>query len=207
MMVVDAVGKRYGRLVVVARAGSNKNKNAKWLCLCDCGNYTTVVGNKLRSGHTQSCGCLYVESRSGCNLKHGLKNHPLYAIWKDMRQRCNNENQTAYKNYGGRGIFVCDEWNDFQCFYDWANTNGYAPGLEIDRIDNSSGYYPENCRWTTRKQNNNNKRSNVLLTYNGRTQTVTQWAEELNVNVDTLYWRLRHWSDVEKILFTPVRSR
>ena len=205
MQVVDATGKRYGRLVVVARAGSNKKKNATWLCRCDCGNTVTVVGNKLRNGHTQSCGCLYVESRSSSHLKHGLNDHPLYVIWKDIRQRCNNENQLAYKDYGGRGIDVCKEWNDFQSFYDWANSNGYAPGLEIDRIDNNGNYCPQNCRWTTHKENNNNKRSNVYLSYNGRTQTVTQWAEELGVNVATIYWRLKHWHDIEKVLFTPVR--
>lgn len=207
MMVVDVTGQRFGRLVVIERAGSNKKKNAKWLCKCDCGNYTTVVGNKLRSGHTQSCGCLVRETSSVTHKIHGMKDNPLYTIWKGMRQRCTNSNNPAYPNYGGRGIRVSEEWSQFEDFAKWAENNGYQRGLDIDRINNDGNYSPDNCRWATREMNNSNKRSNVLVTYDGRTQTAKQWADELGIGEATIYWRLKNWSDVEKILFTPVRGR
>lgn len=126
----------------------------------------------------------------------------LYGVYKHMKERCYNKNHRSYHNYGGRGIKVCDEWlHNFVNFCIWAIGNGYTVGLEIDRIDNNKGYSPDNCRWATRKQQANNRRTNVLLTYNGKTQTMKQWAEELNIPYDTIKRRrLRGCNDVNSLL-------
>ena len=125
-----------------------------------------------------------------------------------MKTRCTNPNHEAYHNYGGRGISICDEWmNDFQAFYDWAMANGYSDDLSIDRIDNDGNYCPENCRWATDKEQCNNQRSNHLITYNGKTQTIKQWAADLGIKRVTLQARLTryHW-DVEKALTTTQKK-
>lgn len=123
----------------------------------------------------------------------------LYRIFDHMKQRCYNKNNNRYKHYGGRGIVVCDEWNsDFDVFYNWAYENGYDDTLTIDRIDVNGNYEPSNCRWITNLEQQNNKRNNVLLTYNGKTQTMAQWARELNINRYTVIKRhQRGYSDKE----------
>ena len=120
-----------------------------------------------------------------------------------MKQRCYNINYTYYKDYGGRGIAVCDEWlNDFQAFYEWSMNNGYKDNLTIDRIDNNKGYSPNNCRWVTRKTQVQNRRNNVYITYDGKTQTLSQWADELGVRYNTLVLRhIRGWKNVRDVLF------
>lgn len=129
----------------------------------------------------------------GENLyKHGLYYSSLYHVWEKMKSRCNNPNHINYADYGDRGVRVCEVWsNDFEAFYDWAQTNGYEDGLFLDRKDNSGNYCPENCRWVTRKENNNNKRNNIILTAFGKTQTVAQWAEEIGMNYWTLLRRVK----------------
>jgi len=142
----------------------------------------------------------------GCNtFTHRKTNHLLYRTWNHMKQRCINPNVKEYKNYGGRGISVCKEWkNDFKAFYNWAMDNGYKSNLTIDRIDNNQGYYPNNCRWATNKEQQRNTRHNHLITYKGKTYCITEWAEILNINVSTLYCRLkRNWS-VEKTFIEKV---
>lgn len=136
----------------------------------------------------------------GQNLyKHGLYQTPLYIVWLKMKDRCNNPHDVGYANYGGRGITISEEWNnDFVKFYEWAINNGYAKGLFLDRIDNEKGYSPDNCRFVTRKENNNNKRNNILLTVNGKTQTIAQWAEETGIKYWTLYRRVKRGLSPEK---------
>ena len=123
-----------------------------------------------------------------------------------MHERCYCENHQQFKDYGGRGIIICDEWkNDFNSFYEWALNNGYQDNLTIDRINNNGNYEPENCKWSTRKEQSNNQRTNRLLTYNNKTQTVSQWAEEVGLNKHTLQTRIsRGWS-VEDALCRPVQ--
>lgn len=206
MMVVDSAGKKYGRLTAIRPNGKNKHGNVKWLCKCDCGNYTTVLGTKLRNGKTQSCGCLLREYNEAHCKKHPRRSDPLYAVWRAMRERCDNPNDPAYKNYGGRGIALSDEWHDFTAFRSWAMNNGYERGLTLDRINNDGDYSASNCRWVTRVVNNNNKRNNTTWEYNGRTQTISQWAKEIGINQGTLWWRIRNWDDPKKILTSPVNK-
>lgn len=156
--MIDMVGKKFGRLTVVEFDRLEKHKTY-WKCACDCGLTVVASGNNLRSGNTKSCGCLHrekVAEMGKANTKHG-EGHDnktrLYTIWCGMRQRCNNESHHAWGLYGGKGVKLCDEWNDYTNFKDWATKNGYADNLSIDRIDPSKGYCPENCRWLTPSEN------------------------------------------------------
>ena len=128
--------------------------------------------------------------------RHGLSKHPLNKIWRSMRRRCNNQSSSSYQRYGGRGISVCDEWNNFETFYRWAISNGWADGLSIDRIDNDRGYSPDNCRFASRKEQSRNRRTNVSITVNGITKLQIEWAELLGLSYNTIsVWKSRHGMD------------
>lgn len=206
MKKIDLLDQRFGRLVVIKETEKrNKDRGILWLCRCDCGNEVEVAGKSLRSGNTKSCGCLQRENTSRANTRHGKRHTRLYSIWTTMRNRCYRENQTEYKNYGDRGISVCDEWrDDFQAFYDWAMDNGYQDDLTIDRIDWNGNYEPSNCRWATQKEQQNNRRNNHLLTHNGETHTMSEWAEIKGIKAATLYRRLKDGWMIEKAIETPV---
>jgi len=122
--------------------------------------------------------------------KHGLYKTKLYHVWEKMKSRCNNPSNRNYPDYGGRGIFIGNEWNDFLPFYQWSLKNGYKEGLTIDRINNDGGYSPDNCRWITRTENANNKRNNHWIEWNGENKTVAQWARLLDMKYATLFARL-----------------
>lgn len=191
------IGKKFGMLTVLEECEERTKHNQKiYKCQCDCGNITNVRGYKLRSGYTKSCGCLRHKPYA---IKHGKRHTRLYTIWLNMNNRCCNKNAKRYDDYGARGIMVCDEWQaDFMNFYNWAMDNGYRDDLTIDRIDNDKGYSPVNCRWATIKEQANNTRSNVLLTYEGKTQTMMQWSEELGIPYGTIKTRHRkNWTDEE----------
>lgn len=168
--ILDLTGKTFGSLFVLKKSDKIKDGNVMWECQCSCGNKTLVTSYNLRSGRVGSCGCrkskFTSENTSGennPNHKHNLRNTKLYAIWTMMKQRCYNPNNKNFKDYGGRGITVCEEWlNDVQAFYEWSMKNGYKEGLTIDRIDNDKGYSPDNCRWTTMKVQRKNQRKRKI---------------------------------------------
>ena len=203
----DYTGRRFGRLTVLECAGKNKHHDTVWKCLCDCGTETVVAGYRLKNGHTQSCGCLTKETARERNRTHGGRHTRLYSVWAHMKERCNNSNSISYPNYGGRGIAVCDEWQqDFSVFRDWAICHGYTDELEIDRIDNDGGYCPENCRWATKRAQSYNRRSNRYLEYNGKRQTIKEWALEIGISPKVLYDRVKSGWDVERVLTEPKKG-
>ena len=199
--LIDLTGQRFGRLVVIERVENSADGRARWLCRCDCGQSKTVLGEHLKKGRTKSCGCAKSESSSKRFKKHGGRNSKLYRIWSNMKDRCNNPDCKVYSDYGGRGIKVCKEWiDDFSAFQKWALANGYKEGLTIDRKDNDKGYSPDNCRWTDRKIQGNNKRNCRYITYKGQRKTVAEWSDITGIPHDTLLYRLNHGWETERIL-------
>lgn len=196
-------GQKFGRLTVLDKLHNyHKNNRIYWLCVCECGNLIKVNSSQLVSGQTQSCGCLRKDLLLQRNIKHDKCNTRLYNIWGGIKQRCYNKNQPQYKDYGGRGIAVCDEWkDDFQAFYNWAVSNGYKSNLSIDRIDNNKGYSPTNCRWAARKQQNRNTRQNRNITINGKTHCLKDWCKILGLKRSTVSNRINqyNWS-IERAL-------
>lgn len=163
----DLSGRRFGRLSVIGKADVKKQHSyghSMWVCVCDCGKETIVYGSSLLQGKTKSCGCYQIDTVRKSNSTHGESHSRLHRIWSGMKERCCNVNAENYQNYGGRGISICNEWmNSFESFRDWAVLNGYSDCLSIDRIDVNGNYEPQNCRWATMKEQNNNKRNNRLL--------------------------------------------
>lgn len=182
----DITGQRFGRLTAIRYSHTGKENRAVWLCKCDCGRYVAVPGKSLRTGNTTSCGCLNIENSTErivkFNTKHGKAHTRLFRVWASMMTRCNNPNATNYRDYGGRGIRVCEEWEtDFNAFYTWAIENGYKDDAKrgiytVDRIDNDKGYSPENCRLASSLEQANNRRSTHFITYKGETKGRAQWA-------------------------------
>lgn len=200
-------GQRFGRLVVVERAGTDKNKQALWRCKCDCGKETTVDSTKLKRGNTKSCGCYRADRRKEVHSRGYFKvKHPLeYASWRNMRSRCNNSANTAYANYGGRGIFVHPLWDSFEVFL---LDMGPKPGKSytLERVDNNGPYAPWNCRWATRHEQANNTRRNVILEVFGEVLTPAQASRKYGVNKTTLYTRLASGLSPEDATTRPVRN-
>ena len=194
------IGTRFGQLTVISPFESDLNGLSRWVCKCDCGNETVAYGTNLKRGLTTSCGCKRKEVTREEKTTHGMYGTPLYHSWSGMLQRCKNSNDKLYYRYGGRGITVCEEWNDFENFYQWAIKNNYKPGLTIDRINNDDGYYPENCRWTDRITQGNNTSLNRRITYREITKTIAQWARLFKMDYNTLYRHLakNDMSDFEK---------
>lgn len=202
---IDLTGQVFNRLTVMKQTGINNHGDSTWLCKCNCGKETIVAGYRLRNGKTQSCGCLNKEITRNRSLTHGKSKEKIYFVWKAMINRCTNNKNHNYKDYGGRGIKVCTEWMNINNFIKWANSNGYKEGLEIDRINNDGNYEPSNCRWTTRKVQTNNCRRNIVVNIEGVSKTLKQWAEYSNLNVNTLQYRY-YRGDRGKKLIRPVKG-
>lgn len=196
MNVNDLTNKKFNRLTALKRVGHSGKGAVIWLFRCDCGKEKEIVGWKVKSGHTKSCGCLQSEwavkhaiELARRNITHGMSYLRPYSIWHSMLQRCLNKKSHSYKNYGGRGIKVCNKWLKFKGFLEDMKV-GYENGLSIDRINNDGNYNKENCRWVTVKQQNNNNRNCHFFTYKGITKNITQWADKLGLNVNTVRVRI-----------------
>ncbi|QOY37065.1 hypothetical protein AWH56_005335 [Anaerobacillus isosaccharinicus] len=194
----DLTGQQFGKLIVLERARNSKSGNARWICKCICEKITTVIGSHLRSGHTTSCGCNKISDKANGHAKERL-----YRIWTGMHRRCYDRNADNYKWYGGKGIFICEEWHNFLTFREWSLDNGYNDELTIDRIDSYKNYSPDNCRWQTQKKQMNNVSSNNILSYEGREYTQSEFAEEFNLKYHTVVNRLRLGWSLKRIVNTP----
>ena len=182
---VNLIGQRNGRLTCVEYLGLKKRPDGRnnkiWRCVCDCGKEKIVTTNTFRN--SQSCGCYKSEVLHNLRYK-GTESHLLYGVYRQMQSRCYDSTSQHFKNYGGRGIQVCDEWlgeNGLDNFREWAINSGYKKGLTLDRIYNEKDYSPDNCRWVDMKTQSNNKRNNLYFEMDGKTQTLMQWCEEYNV--------------------------
>lgn len=202
----DLIGERFDRLLVKDWLGAvDKGVGNIFLCMCDCGNETTATYHELTSGGKRSCGCLRKEVQLACHTKHGDSYSRLYKIYRGMLSRCYNTNQIGYKNYWGRGITVCDEWQDYKNFREWALTHGYNDNLTIDRIDNDKGYSPDNCRWITSFEQASNQRTNKNITINGETHTTSEWCRRYGISRGVVWHRMNDYNwDAKKALETPV---
>jgi hypothetical protein len=203
---IDLTGKRFGKLTVVSFAYM-RGTRSYWNCICDCGNEKIAGIDHLKNGDIVSCGCVQKSTLPPSHKKHGMSNTRLYTIWALMKYRCYNPSRREYHNYGGRGIKVCDEWMEFDSFMRWAFNNGYSENLTLDRIDNDGNYCPENCRWVDRKAQQNNRRSNRLITFKGITKNITQWASDNNLPYYVLKKRLDvlGWS-FERAISEPAKK-
>lgn len=204
--VVDLVGQVFTRLTVLENDGTRIRGSIGWKCLCSCGKITHVVGWDLKAGKAKSCGCYANDMRGTYTITHGRTETPEYVIWTDLFQRCYNKKRAAFKNYGGRGITVCERWQKFENFLE---DMGTRPALDytLDRIDNDRGYSKDNCKWSTRIEQANNKRNNIWIDYKGTAKTICDWERFLNFNPHVLYQRIFIYKwDVEKAFNTPMRT-
>jgi hypothetical protein len=201
----------FGRLTTIGPKFvlSDKRSRAYQVCQCSCGQKVVCRVDLLRSGRSQSCGCLQKERVSAVNTTHGLSRTLEFGIWKGMIQRCQNPNQSNYSRYGGRGIKVCDRWRGDSGFQNFIDDLGPRPSdnHSIDRIDVNGDYCPENCRWASVKEQARNKRNNRFLSYDGRNQCLSAWAKEFEMGETTLTTRLLSGWSVEKALTVPVRPK
>jgi hypothetical protein len=198
------IGRRFGRLVVlsIARRGP---ENWGFVCRCDCGKVTPPkAGFFLQNGKIQSCGCRASDIHRALLTKHGKSSTSAHRVWCNMKGRCSNPRLAYYKDYGGRGIKVCDRWQSFENFY--ADMGDPPPGLSIDRINNNGNYEPGNCRWTTIGQQLQNTRRTRLITFNGETRCVREWARVIGIGPSVLQRRIQKWS-VAEALTTPLIPR
>lgn len=213
MTVKNRIGERVGKLTVIERAenkievakSGKRSVRAQWLCQCDCGDRVIVSGHNLNKAlqnpegkaGTRSCGCLM-----GKKEKHGQSKSDTYVTWRSMIQRCTNPNFTSYQTYGGRGIEVCDKWHTFEGFYE--DMGDRPPSLTLERRDTNKGYFKDNCYWATMKEQGNNRRTNTLIEFDGKTQTLQQWCDELGFKKGTLINRIKRGWSIERALSTPV---
>jgi hypothetical protein len=204
MPKLNRIGYKYGKLLVTEESSPIK-KQIAWKCLCECGKYHVVIGRYLTRGEVKSCGCLKNETNKDVLVTHGLSKTIEYKLWKKMRGRCNNPNSPDYKSYGGRGIGISDRWNTFKFFLE---DMGNRPSIDyqLDRIDNNKGYSKENCKWSTRIEQANNRRDNVKIEFNGIMETVATLSRKYNINYGTLITRLNSGQSVYDAVTIPLET-
>ncbi|MFZ3172051.1 MAG: hypothetical protein WA118_08735 [Carboxydocellales bacterium] len=197
----NLTGQKFDYLTVLYRSddcGNGKKPVIKWECQCSCGKVIAVKSDSLLSGHTKSCGCR--------KIKHGYSHKErLYQTWQNMRRRCFDPKNNRWSHYGGRGITICPEWNDYQSFRNWAMNNGYTDDLSIDRVDVDGNYCPENCRWVNAKTQANNVSRNHILVCEGKKMTMSELAGYLGISYAALQHRVERGWNMESISTTPQR--
>lgn len=193
MRNIDITGLRFGKLIAIKKEFI-KNKSQYWSFKCDCGKTTVAKKSHVTDGRIKSCGCLLKENHTG--YKHGLSKTRVYSIYRGMKNRCYNPNEPAYKNYGERGIKICDEWlKNPKLFYEWAIKNNYKDNLTIERIDVNKGYEPDNCTWIPLNIQPKNTRKSIRIKYNGEIKTLSEWCKVLDLDKRRTETRLRRgWS-------------
>lgn len=209
--LIDETGNRYTRLVVLRQVGKDYEKRAVWECSCDCGKTHRVTGKSLRSGHTKSCGCLHQEFIH-CGEARTTHGHTAggfsreYSSWAGIKDRCLNKKNSGFKNYGARGIKVCDRWkNSFENFF---KDMGECPeGRSIERINNDGDYCPENCKWATRFEQNNNTRGNHFLILNGERKTMKQWSISTGICAKLIWNRTHRGWSAHRTLTEKVKGK
>lgn len=199
---LSLVGQRFGNLTVIADRGTNGH-HSLWEVCCDCGNISVKLGTEIRSGKYCSHGCPYYRANlRGQRATHAMSRHPAYAVWRSMLARCTNPKHHAFKNYGGRGIGVCEEWLRFDAF--WSDMSAdYAAGLSLDRTDNDGGYCRDNCRWVSPKTQNRNKQGNVIIPTPFGRMTVAEASERFGIGSNTILYRIKNGWPADKLLLEP----
>lgn len=198
------IGQIFGELIVTKTLGKDRRGSGLLECLCSCGRTKTFLAYNLKSGHTKSCGCASTKRLVALNTKHGLHGTREHNIWASMRQRCNDKNHKYWHRYGGRGITVCARWDSFDNFL--IDMGRCPSGKQLDRRDNNKGYSPENCRWVTAKEQQNNRSDTVWLEHNGKKQPLTTWAKELNLSPSLLRARMYRGWRVPKLFQPPKHA-
>jgi hypothetical protein len=202
---INITGQRFGRLIALGPV--HQNGKLAWHCRCDCGQEKAVMGNHLRSGKTQSCGCLHREKlrTKGINARHGMSQSRVYKLWRAMRKRCQDINAANYHRYGGRGISVCERWQSFENFY---SDMGEPPSDQhsLDRIDNDGNYEPTNCQWATINEQAQNKSTTIQLTYTGETRTLREWSAISGISPELMRRRIRAGFSPDQVIFQPNRK-
>ena len=201
-------GQRFGRLLAVEEIEHIAPGIYNYRCKCDCGNEAVVTNVRLSQGITHSCGCLKKELLVKRNKENSIRktdNQRILRIWRAMKHRCEFPNDTAYQYYGGKGIKVCEEWQDFNNFQKWCLTSGYSDVLTIDRKNPNKNYSPENCHWVDMTEQNNHKSNNKMLEYQGKIQSLAQWCKELGIDyartkarINTCHWSVKDAFEKEK---------
>ena len=191
--------KVFGRLTVKKYLYTDKHRKSVWECVCDCGQTVNVKRGELVNGDTKSCGCLQRETITTRSTTHGLRKSRAYRAWGNMMSRCYNVRGKEYKHYGARGIKVCKMWHKFPNFYE--DMSECPAGYSIERINVNGNYEPNNCDWIPRNKQNRNKRNSRLITFNGETHCLSEWAERLGIKPDLVKYRLRYGWSVERAFF------
>jgi len=180
-------GYKFGMLTYIS-----ETSGCNWLMQCDCGNGVSVRPSNVQTGNTISCGCYRRKITSNRSKTHGLRSHKLFSVWNMMRQRCGNPRMKSFKNYGGRGITVCERWDDFIKFYE-DMAPSWIDGLTLERINNNLGYSPENCRWATRLEQGANTRRNVMVDTPKGNMVISHACRLFNINTSTAWMRLNKY--------------
>lgn len=202
---IDITGERYNKLKVISFYDF-KNARARWLCQCDCGKQKIVYSSDLRSHNVKSCGCLLHKKISKIKSDNSTKR--LHYIYYNIKQRCYNEKNPAYKYYGGKGITMCNEWlNDINTFCKWAIEKGYSDNLTIERIDVNGNYEPDNCKWITKTQQGYNKNNSVLYTINNQTKCLSEWCKIYDIDYHVVYKRLKRGNPIELALTKQIEKK